>query len=886
MLHSTCAIWATPFRFVKSLIAAAFLLTGVLQNAQANSTSLAGRVTDPSGLAIPYATVSLTSKATGIVIRSESNEEGLYAFPFVNPGEYGIAVAARGFRTFQQASVIVATGQRTVLDARLEVGELADAITVEDEVTAVNTVDATKGNPFNTRSILQLPLEGRNVAGLLSLQSGVTALTDDPTSRDIRNGSVNGAQVNQSNITLDGVDINDQDTKYPFNGALRTTLDSVQEFRVVTTNANADMGRSSGAQVSLVTKGGGNNIHGSLYEFHRNNATAANDFFNNRAGVEKPKLIRNVFGGAVGGPIVRNRAFFFFNYEGRRDASDSTEVRSVPTESFRNGIVRYLNTSDGISELSPAQLRSMDPLGIGASPQVLDYMRAYPAANDNSVGDSINTSGYRFTARTPLSWNTSIARVDWNLGSSGAHQMFLRGNLQADTQQGAPQFPGEPSNTTITGNSKGLAYGYTATISPNLISTFRYGLTRSGSSDRGVMNQSRADLYLVADPLIGTSTSLSRVIPVHTISEDLAWNRGKHSLQFGGVFRSIRNRRTSNEYSFSEVWADSNTLLDGNVLRMPDLSDLWVQPFEGSVMSLMGIQNFGQSRFNYLIDGTLLPDGSSVNRSFGMEEAELYIQDTWRVTRGLTISAGLRWSLMPPVREINGAQVSMFPNYSEWVNRRVAMADAGRSQLDAGLVSYVARDSPQGESIYPFYKNNFAPRISFAYSPQTNKGWLLGGAGKTVIRGGAGVFYDLFGMEIMQAMDASAFGLSSALTTPPLGLSMSTAPRFSGIYNMPGFLPEAPPGGPGTPPETFGGADVVDSQVKAPYAINLNFSVAREFGSGFTFEAGYIGRLARRCAGSRELGRCASRFSGPAIRTAAVSSIARTGKPGPDTHAY
>lgn len=137
---------------------------------------------------------------------------------------------------------------------------MIEKVTVVDEVTAVNTVDATKGIASNTRSILQLPLEGRNVAGLLSLQSGVTALTDNPISRDIRNGSVNGAQVNQSNITLDGVDINDQELKYPFTGALRTTLDSVQEFRAVTTNANAELGRSSGAQVSLVTKGGSNDV--------------------------------------------------------------------------------------------------------------------------------------------------------------------------------------------------------------------------------------------------------------------------------------------------------------------------------------------------------------------------------------------------------------------------------------------------------------------------------------------------------------------------------------------------------------------------------------------------------------------------------------------------
>ena len=266
----------------------------------------------------------------------------------------------------------------------------------------LNTTDASVGNAFGTKPIRQLPLNARNPAGLLSLQAGVTFLTADPLdsklSGDIRNGTVNGAQSDQSNVTLDGVDVNDQNGRLPFTSVLRNTLDSIQEFRVVTTTANANQGRSSGAQVSLVTKSGSNEIHGSLYEFHRNTITAANDFFNNRAGVDRPKLIRNVFGASVGGPIKKDRVFYFANYEGRRDASEGSAVRRVPTASMRDGYVSYRSVGGDVQTLDPAFIRSqIDPLGTGPSRATLDYFRSFPEPNDSTVGDGLNTAGYRFT---------------------------------------------------------------------------------------------------------------------------------------------------------------------------------------------------------------------------------------------------------------------------------------------------------------------------------------------------------------------------------------------------------------------------------------------------------------------------------------------------------
>ena len=210
----------------------------------------------------------------------------------------------------------------------------------------------------------------------------------------------------------------------------------------------------------MITKSGTNDLHGSLYEFHRNTATSANDFFNNRTidpstgtSIPRPKLIRNLFGGSVGGPIKKDRAFFFFTYEGRRDASQQSVIRFVPLESLGRGEVRFPDGSGGVTTLTPSDLNQLFPVGVNpvAMSALADAARRYPA-NDFTLGDSsadlrLNVGGYRFNAPTPLSWNTYIAKLDFNLTSDGRHVLFLRGNSQHDHIGNVPQFPDTPAPT-------------------------------------------------------------------------------------------------------------------------------------------------------------------------------------------------------------------------------------------------------------------------------------------------------------------------------------------------------------------------------------------------------------------------------------------------------
>ena len=224
----------------------------------------------------------------------------------------------------------------------------------------------------------------RNVVNLLQFQPGVTATGGGST--DERDGAVNGGKADQSNVTLDGVDVNDQNARAAFTSVLRVTLDSVEEFRTTTSNGAADVGRGSGADVALVTKSGTNEFHGSLYEYRRGTETAANSFFSNRAGVPIAPLLINVFGGSAGAPIKKNKAFIFFNYEGRRDASSSSVTRTVPTETLKQGIVQYHDKNGVLHQLLPADVKSIDPSGIGINQAALKMLQAFPVGNSTEHG--------------------------------------------------------------------------------------------------------------------------------------------------------------------------------------------------------------------------------------------------------------------------------------------------------------------------------------------------------------------------------------------------------------------------------------------------------------------------------------------------------------------
>jgi hypothetical protein len=495
-------------------------------------TSLTGTVTDPTGAVIPSAKIVITNIETGAERDATSDTAGRYTFVQVVPGNYKLTARASGFTDVVVSNIQLLVNSPATVPVTFEkVGAVSQTIAVEATAVQINTQDASLGNALGTQLVMTLPSFARNVTTLLSNQPGVTNFGTG----DDRDGAVNGGKSDQANVTLDGVDVNDQNGRAAFTSVLRVTLDSVQEFRTTTGNGNPDSGRGSGADVALVTKNGTNGYHGSMYEYHRNTVTAANSFVGNAAGVARPALLINVFGASAGGPIRKNRTFFFVNYEGRRDASATSVARLVPNDTLRQGIVQYHNSAGQILQLPPDTIKTLiDPLGIGVNQAVLKVMSVYPHGNDGSVSgsDTVNITGYRFNAPQRSAQNTYISRFDHQLDGAGKHMLFLRGNLQNDHSNGTPQFPGQVPNSVTLANNKGIAAGWTALLRPSLVSTLRYGLTRQGGETTGILAHEYTSLRGLATPY-GVSTGTQRIIPVHNITEDLSWIHGAHDVKFG-----------------------------------------------------------------------------------------------------------------------------------------------------------------------------------------------------------------------------------------------------------------------------------------------------------------------------------------------------------------
>ena len=828
-------------------------------------TSLTGSVTDPTGAVIPSASISITNVQTGAIRETKSDPSGRYTMQQLTPGVYRLTAKAGGFSDVVMDKIELLVNQPGTADIVFsKVGTTTQTVTVEAAAVQVNTTDSSIGNAINTQAIIDMPMYARNVAGLLAFQPGVTSFGSfGAQTLDIRSGSVDGGKSDQSNITLDGADVADQNGRAAFTSVLRVTLDSVEEFRTVTTNGDAATGRGSGADIQLVTKSGTNEFHGSLYEYRRGTETAANSFFSNRSGVPVAPLLINVFGGSGGGAIKKNKLFYFLNYEGRRDASAVQVTRTVPTETLKKGIIEYHNTSGQLVQVGPAQIQQIDTGGVGINPAAQKALQSFPVGNNTAIGDQLNTTGYTFNAPGHAVQNTYIAKFDYHLNDRNS--LFIRGNLQNDSADNgtsnAPQFPGLPANSVSLANSKGLAAGWTGVLTPNFVSTFHYGFTRAGTQNTGVLT-SNYEWFRGFDTPFGTSTGLSRITPVHTIAQDFSWNHGAHDIRFGAVVRLISNSSLSYSHSFSSASSNPSWLKGSGSDLSPAslaLSRGDTQSFQYAMGALLGLEVQGNANYNYLVDGTLITPGLPVARDFVNHEGEMYVQDTWKATRNLTITAGLRLSLEPPVYEANGQQASTNIPLSNWLAQREILADQGQSQQGAGLITFIPID--QGRTMYPFH-TNWAPRLGLAYSPKGDSGlskFFFGGPGKTSIRAGAGMYYDIIGQPLAQTFNATAFGLASTLTSPPNISTTAQVPRYSTFFTVPGaIVPPPPPGGlPRTYPSSGAGSfaitNSIDDQLKAPYTINLDFTIGRELGHGFYVEGSYVGRLSRHSLVNQDL---------------------------------
>ncbi len=888
-----------------ALVFIVMILTSLVQG-QSSTTSLRGTVSDPQGAVLPDATVTLSNPATGFSESKKSDRDGVYQFLQLPPGTYTLTVTKSGFATLKEANLQLLVNVPATSNISMRVKGEVSVVEVTGMGVQVNSQDATIGNAFGTSQIEALPFEGRDPTQILSLQPGVTYVgTNVDQDQDSRGGSVSGARSDQTNITLDGIDDNDQVKGYAFQGALRSTLDSLQEFRVTTSNSNADEGRSSGAQVALVTKGGTNSFHGTTYEYNRTNLGYANDWFNKQAQLESGlpnvpgQLIRNTFGATVGGPIRKDRVFFFLAYEGQRTRENAQVTRVVPSANLRVGTMQYLycptpNASpcpvaDQVQTLTASQLAGMDTLaagkghcpwataaGCGPDPNSEALFNQYPQPNSTAVGDGFNFVGYTFAAPTPGSLNTYVAKFDFNLTQN--QHVFLRGGMQGDNLGSGPEFPGQPQSLISTNTSKGLIASYTATFRPTLINNFRYGFIRQGTGTIGQIAQPYVLFGNGPDPLFALTNTTQVNVPVHNLVDDLAWVRGKHTFGFGGNLRIITNNRSSNEDSFPyariyDLWlapigkvAGWGGSLDPEAFGFPAVDQANFQTgYDWPVMALTGLLDSSYTNYNINKQGNAQPVGSPAVRHFLAHEFETYIQDSWRVTPQLTLTYGLRYTLLQPPYETTGTQVAPSISLENFFQSRSAAMLAGQTYNP--LVSFALSGQANGGAPYWAWDyGNVAPRLAFAWSPKPAGGFwkrLFGDWGKSSIRGGYGMYYDHFGQGIVDSFDRNgSFGLTTSVQNPIGEFTVDNSPRFTGLYNIPSSLiiPPTPPltgPFPKIPPVGLPeGATIywgLDDRMKTPYSHVFDFSISREFPHNFVLETSYIGRLGRRLLQEEDL---------------------------------
>lgn len=852
-------------------------------DAQQRTAAITGVVADSTGAVIPGATVTLQNQQTGLILKTTTESAGAYTFRLVPPGPgYQIKFEAAGFSPVVVSDLYLNIGDTRTQNAKLHAGTTVTiAVSAAKEDQTINITDAQVGNNVQVSTLNSLPVENRDSpSALFYMLPGVTSF-----------GAVTGSRNDQSNVTLDGLDVNDNETGNF--GAIvgNAPVDSVQEFRGVVGGQLSSSGEGGGGQFQLVTKAGTNHFHGDLSEYHRDTDMEANDWFNNNAGVPRSPLIRNQFGGSIGGPIKRDKLFFFFNYEGRRDTLSNLVTRTVPIDSYRNGSVTYYTNyaSGAENTISPAQVAALDPQGIGFNSSLQSILtNRYPHANDFSgdKGDLVNFAGYKFNAPYPYKEDNYTQSVDYKLTQNVSFRGVGRFTRTNGTQN-AIQFPGDPETFPYLDQSYDWAGINTWVIGSNKTNQVEVGETFENYSFPCIYNPEGATQFgdlggngsggnVISGPYASCSNAQGRTYPILMVKDDFDWTKGRHDFAIGGQIKRISpNNFVILNYNGAGLGLGGNV----NSLTSPDTepsmrpSDLdpnsnATQLYDSAYALALAPYSSTSATYNYNNQGQPLPQGSGATQDFRFYETEIYAGDTWKVTPRLTISYGVRWQYYTVPYERHGIQALAQmgdesisdSTFNYYFNQRLAQSAAGESGLtNIPLISYILGGKVNGRQSYyaPEY-HDFAPRVAFSYSPA--------GDSHTVFRGGAGIVYDHTVISAIQYQQTQFNYLFKNSVNQPLGsqnnayASYEKLTRFSGLSS-----PLTPPTAPAvTPPyypwvENAGTAsafpygliygefnEMIDPHFKNPFSVLPTFGMQHEFPKGFIFKADYVGRFGRR----------------------------------------
>ena len=805
-------MFSKQFRFWLSAVALLALLTGAA-NAQV-AGRLSGSVVDPSGAAISGATVKVLLRGgTEALLSAKTNEAGLFAFVAVRPAVYDVEVEASGFSKTVLREVKVSPIQETGLASiKLEVAATQQVVEVAANVQSVQLTNSEISATVTAKQIESLPVLDRQVSTLFLTQAGVSS-GRGPT-------VVNGMRTSMSNVTLDGINIQDNFIR---TNALdyiptKTTIDQIAEVTIATSNFGSTIGGGGGAQMVLSSRSGSNDFHGAAYWYNRNSALAANDWFNNKAGVGVPFLNLNQPGASLGGRIIRDKLFFYGNYEAFRLREQTSTLRTVLTPSAASGNFTYRDTSGTLRSANILGLRN-----IKIDPAIKSMIDQLPAGNSTDAGDGLNTTGYLFNANSNEDRNHIITKGDYYL--SPKHNFTGTYNYTTDKvnrpDQGDFYTTLPPVFNDNHNHLLSLAWRWTA--SPTLTNELRGGFNL-GPSKFNTRDQSQKYLLsgLIFDSPVNTFLRQGRDTDTYTIQDNANWIKGKHQISFGYQSQYIRTAPFNDggiipTYTLG-ISSNNKTGFVASDFAGIRSSDLTVA---NSLYTTLGsiISNDAQT-FNVNSRTSGFVNGATNLRQFTYDTFAGYVQDKWKVLPRLTLTLGLRYEYWTPLDEKNS--LFLLP---------LLKGDARSTLLDPKATFDFAGGSV-GRPYYGADKNNLAPSFGFA--------WDVTGSGKTAIRGGYSISY---------VNDETITAVRNNISTN-IGLS-STATQTGLVATVSGGLPAIPVPAYKVPRtqednyvvSTTGALGMPDPNLRAPYVQQYTLGIQHE-AMGTIFEMRYLGNHA------------------------------------------
>lgn len=862
---------------------------------QTSTSRISGTVLDASGAVVPRAAVTLTNDATGVSERQETTDAGLYSFPSVPVGVYTLKVEAPGFRTAVRGGIVLQVNTPLTLDVTLEVGAPTESVVVSASAEVLQTSSATLGNVVEQRAIVNLPLNGRNPLTLLMYERGVTQRSGNTV-------TVNGARPTANNVTIDGIEANESSYSNPTNNVFRLNPDNVQEFKVTTLNPTPEEGRNSGANISIATRSGTNEYHGTLFEYFRNTALNAHEFFAKAQGTAKPVIQLNQYGFELGGPIRRNRTFFFANWQGQKvnfaDPIDKTfGTVNLYSPSALNGVFKYwvanpanplVINGQKITQNTPLlvdpatgkyaagvrdcqgsgdtncvasfNIFAADPLGRGMDAAVKSVLGRYPAPNAYSAGDGLNTGTYVWNSPFRIRGPHYMIRLDHQLSSK--HSVFARYlGARQETLGGDPLnsrpvvLPGFPPRGEVFRPAKNLAIGFRSVLSPRVVNELTLGLARfeflftQGEANPAFPNQPRftfnnSTVDYTANP------RTYRAVTTPQIVENLSFISGRHVYRFGANMRFYQHNDQRGDVGGTSLvpaisLSRSTRPPVGFSLpavassTRPGIAAVDLNRLQGTINDLLGIPaGLTQVFLGDLKSDTFLP--------FQASEKSVTLWAQGQRLKQYNFYAQDEWKLRPNLTVNYGARWEINLPPSE-AGGRVYVPDRMIDGRDGPVTFVPAKRWYQNKNL-----GAVAPRVSLAWAPQRLRG--------TVFRTGYSMAFDPIGSFIVTSVATSVPGQTFRCSSQFSGSggALVTTPGCAAVPNVrlaDGFPRELPP--PSVKPSSFLSPPaqvsanappvrVFDQNLRMPTVHMWNFDIQRELPGGFVMSAAYVGRRGTR----------------------------------------